>query len=429
MVTGKYLDACAAEDGGLRDVMAAAEFSAPFREGWGRYLLPRPMFIEQERIRAAADDVAGLFDLLAGLPDRLFDGDPRKLCAAIGADERQAALMTRLADRPPRYGRADLYDDGSALRLLEFNVGSELGGVDVSEAGRALLATEAFGAFAAEFGLGHVDTVEAIARQFVAATGKDAPVVASLEAIGGMPKYLALQRSFQESVKRCGVEVLLGEVDEVERRGGRLYLRDRPVDLVLRYFTVGQLCRDPRNDPHVERIVRAHEAGEVVLWTPLTSAMFSYKSCLPLVSDPELRGELSAEEAALVDRILPWTRMLTPDLADLVRAERANMIIKPIGGLGGTGVHAGWDQTDREWAETVAACTGRGHIVQRRVRPRPEPVMDPRTGAIEEWSAVWGVFTVPDGYGGAFCRAMPSGTGSVVNLSGKGARIAPVFHY
>ncbi|NDU73756.1 hypothetical protein GWI34_14080 [Actinomadura sp. DSM 109109] len=428
MVTAEYMEAAA--DGPLRDVMAKAEHPPVFAEAWGRYLATRPLFSSEARTRQAADDLAGLFRLMAALPDRLFGGDRRKFCEAVGADARRTELMTRFDAEPVLYGRADLYDDGSRFRLLEFNIGSELGGVDISEANRGLLAHPDFAEFAAEHGLSTVDTPAAIARQFVRATQKEAPVVATLEAVGGMAAYESLHRSFQESMRRCGIELLVGEVDQVRERNGRLYLHDRPIDLVLRYFSAHQVARDPRNDEPVEAVMRAYEEGKVVLWTPLTASMLSYKSCLPLVSDPAMRAELSPDENALIDRILPWTRTLTPDLADRVRAERDELILKPVAGLSGRGIRAGWDQTDREWAETVAECLKEDYIVQRRVVPTGEPMLNAETGEVEDWLGVWGLFVFPDGYGGAFCRTVPSGGGaSVVNLGTKGARVTSAFHY
>ena len=427
MVTRTYLDACA--DGGLHDVVSRADLPPVFRSAWGKYLASRPLFSSGERTRQAADDLAGLFRLMASLPDRLFDGDRRRFCAAIGADARRTDLMTRFDGEPVMYGRADLYDDGSQFRLLEFNIGSELGGVDMSELNRGLLTDEEFAGFAAEHGLSTVDTPAAIARQFVRATGKEAPVVATLEAIGGMAAYESLHRSFQETMKRYGIELLLGELGQVETRNGRLYLQGREIDLVLRYFSAHQIARDPRNNEGAETVMRAYADGHVVLWTPLTASMFSYKSCLPLVSDPAARAEFSADENALIDRILPWTRTLVPELADQVRAEREHLILKPFAGLSGSGIRVGWDQTDREWAETVADCLKQDYIVQRRVVPATEPMLNAETGAVEDWLGVWGLFVFPDGYGGAFCRVVPSGAASIVNLAAPGARVTSAFHY
>lgn len=427
MVTAKYM--AAAAEGPLRDVMSEVEFPPVFGRAWGDYLGTRPLLSSEARTRRAADDLSGLFRLMTSLPDRLFGGDRRAFCAAIGADARRTELMTRFDAEPFLWGRADLYDDGSRFRLLEFNIGSELGGVDMSEVNRTLLGHREFAAFADEHGLSSVDTPAAMARHFVQATQKEAPVVATLEAVDGMAAYESLHRSFQESMKRHGIELLLGEVDQVREKDGRLYLHDRPLDLVLRYFSAHQVARDPRNDQPVEAVMRAYEEGKVVLWTPLTASMFSYKSCLPLVSDPAMRADLSPDENALIDRVLPWTRTLTPDLADQVRAERDELILKPVAGLSGRGIRVGWDQTDREWAETVADCLKEDYIVQRRVVPVSEPMLNAETGAVEDWIAVWGLFVFPDGYGGAFCRTVPSDGASVVNLGTKGARMTSAFHY
>lgn len=427
-VTGDYIDR-AAGSRRLREVMADVELPPSLAGAWRNHLLSRPLFSERARIRRAADDLTTLFKLMAALPDRLFDGDRRRFCAAIGADERRTALMTAFGGEPVLCGRADLYDDGEQYRLLEFNVGSELGGVDMSEVNRGLLTHKEFAEFADEHALSTVDTPAALARHFVQATQKEAPVVATVEGLGGIAQYESLHHSFQESMGRHGIELHYGELDQTHVKNGRLYLRDRPIDLVLRYFSANQIVRDPRNEEPAKAVLRAHEEGKVALWTPLTSNMFSYKSCLPLVSDPDMRADLSPEENDLIDRILPWTRTLTPDLSDRVRAEREHLILKPFAGLSGQGIRVGWDMTDREWAETVADCMKENYIVQRRVVPVTEPVMDPRTGTVEEWLNVWGLFMFPDGYGGAWCRTVPSGGAPVVNLGTKGARIAPAFHY
>ncbi|GGU94973.1 hypothetical protein GCM10010182_09040 [Actinomadura cremea] len=424
MVTAKYLDACAA-DPALRNVMASADLPESFAEAWGKYLLPRPMFCDEDGVRRAADDLSGLFRLLTSLPDRLFGGDVRAFCAALGMDERRIDIMSRFSGEPILYGRADLYQEGSGYRLMEFNVGSELGGVDVSESGRALLEARPFRAFAEDHGLTHVDTTAAIARQFVQATGTDAPVVATLEGVDGIAAYEALHRSFQDAMRRHGVDLVYGEVDQVQTRDGRLYLHGKPIDLVLRYYSTNQIARDDRNERPAETVQRAHEDGRVVLWTPVSNGMFGYKSCLALLSG----CDLPPGDRALVDRVLPWTRALTPDLAERVRAERETVILKPVAGLSGRGIRAGWDQTDREWAGTVAECLREPYIAQRRIVANREPVMDPGTGEITDWSAVWGVFAFPDGYGGAFCRAVPDGGGSVVNLGTTGARVTSVFHH
>src|SRR5438128_2627137 len=102
--------------------------------------MPRPFFIPESETRRAAEDLIAVFDMLTSLPTRLFDGNLTRYCAALGFDKRKSALMTRLGGAcPAMFGRSDLYHDGTALKLLEFNVGSQLGGIDQSQVLPALM--------------------------------------------------------------------------------------------------------------------------------------------------------------------------------------------------------------------------------------------------------------------------------------------------
>ena len=85
----------------------------------------------------AARDVADLYDLIASLPDRLFDGDLQRYCGVIGLDDRSYRVMSRGATgTPARHCRPDMIYDGSSYRLIELNSGSELGGSDTWELNR-----------------------------------------------------------------------------------------------------------------------------------------------------------------------------------------------------------------------------------------------------------------------------------------------------
>ena len=69
-------------------------------------------------------------------------------------------------------------------------------------------------------------------------------------------------------------------------------------------------------------------------------------------------------------------------------------------------------------------------IVQERVRPDPEPVVDPGTGVVAPWSPVWGVFLTPAGYAGLHVRAVPAGSPDpVIRRMAAGARSTGALHY
>jgi hypothetical protein len=445
-VTESYNRRCLAGDRGLLDAMSAASarFPEAFRASCGERLLPRPFFVDEAEILGFTDDLVALFDLLLTLPERLFDGDLVRYAETLGIDPRRAAVMTRLNGRPSLYGRADLYHDGTSFRLLELNLGSELGGTDRAEISRTLLEVDAFGAFAEEHRLGYVHTGQRVAAALREAaeplTGGADPVVAFVESDGGLPEYLHLVLSFQEMMRRLGIEVVLGEVSQIRSKGDRLFLHGRPIDVVLRYFTAHDVVADPDGERIVEPIFRAHEEGGVVLWTTMQSGLHTNKGCLALLSDSRWRDALTAEEAALVDRVVPWTRTLTDgpvqsngataDLIEYCRDEREQLIIKPRAGFGGKGIVVGWQTSERDWNEALVECCDEDYIVQRRVMPRREPVVDPETGVVEDWVAAWDAFLTPDGYAGSHIRALPSGEGAVIGMGASAkCRTTGVFTY
>ncbi|HKT06032.1 MAG TPA: hypothetical protein VJT31_41525 [Rugosimonospora sp.] len=435
-VTDSYVSRCSAGDRGLLDVMRTADFPPAFRAAYGQRLLARPLFVADRTLRRFTDDLVAFFHLMTSLPQRLYGGDIPAYCAALGIDAERTEVLRRFPLPPTVYGRADLYHDGETYKLLEFNVGSSLGGSDRAQIPPALLRVDAFARFAAEHGLSYVHTGERIAQAFRDAaaglTGGADPVVGFVETDGGLGEFLHMVKAFQEMMAGQGVEVVLGEVSQVSERDGRLYLHGRPLDVVLRYFTENEIVTDARVARSAETIFRAHEEGRVVMWTTLASALFHNKGCLALLSDPRSRAALSTVEVALVDRVLPWTRSLVDgptdvdgqsvDLMEYCRERRADLILKPRGSFGGSGIVVGWEQTDQEWKESLLSCAAGAYLVQHKVVPRPEPVVDPDTGAVEQWSATWGAFVTPDGYAGSCLRALPRGTGSVIGM-GANARV------
>ncbi|GGM15125.1 hypothetical protein [Micromonospora yangpuensis] len=433
-VTEDYLRRCAGGDRGLLDAMAAARLPAALTASMRGRFLPRPMFVPDTEILGFAERINALFDLIVSVPDRFFDGDRERYAAAVGLDGRRAAYLARFTDRPQRYGRADLYHDGSAFRLLEFNVGSALGGMDRAQISAALLQVPAFKEFAAEHRLDFVDTGARVDRALRAAArpvcGDRAPVVAFVDGNGAMAPYLHLATSFQEMLAGFGVEVLLGELADVGFAAGRVTLHGRAVDLVLRYFGVGDFLDDPAGRRTVDALVDADADGTVVLYTSLAGELYNNKTSLALLAELAGRGELTPAETGLVDSVLPWTRTVTSDLFGECAARRGELMLKPGADFGGTGIVAGWLVDDDQWRRALRLAADHGSIVQRRVVPRGEPVIDPSTGQRRDWHAVWDCFLTPEGYAGSHIRALPAGEGAVIGMGvTAAARTTGIFYH
>lgn len=442
-VTEEFLRRSSDPQGPLSSLMEQITLP-PALAAAGDRILSRPLFAPEEHVTRAAADTVELFGLLTSLPDRLFDGDVHAYCRALGIDARKERLITRFGGAaPPMYGRTDMNYDGSAFQLLEFNIASEIGGVDRAGTVPALLArAAAFRPFAAEHALAYVDTGRIVADTLwtqarTVLDGDRTPVVALLEGPGGLARFGAVWEAVAELMRGYGLDFRVGEVNAVRARGERVVLDGTPLDVVLRCFSAEELLAEPDGEALAEPVFRAHEAGTAVLWTPMESNLFSNKSCLALLSRPGTRARFTPDELALIDRVLPWTRTLphapltgAPDLVDECLTRRHELILKPNARYGGRGVLPGWECTEGEWRAAIEAVDGAGAVVQQRVRPRPEPVADPLTGESEEWRAVWGIFLTPQGHAGTYARAVPASEGAVVGMgASRRARTAGVFTY
>lgn len=336
-VTARYISNPA-----LVDAVGEADLPPAYRHYWRGNLLSRPLFVPESGLLSCARDAVAVLDLLGSLPSRVFDGDVARYCSTLGIDPTTSGLLASYYDGAPvHYGRVDFYRDSSSFTMLEFNVASDLGGLDNASLHQALLGVPTFASFATEHGLGYVDTAVEVVRSLRAASRVSDPVVALVCADSDLPAYRDLLGSFVEAFSRLGLDVVLGGLSEVRTRSGRLFVGSTRIDVVLRYFTVDHV---PANTSAVDQILRAHADGTCVLFTPMSSSLYSNKGALALLSDARW---MSAAERALVDRVLPWTRPVTRDLVDQCFQEREQLIVKPPRDFGGRGVVAGWETSER----------------------------------------------------------------------------------
>lgn len=393
-VTKAYL-----ADETLHGVMRRLDLPPRLGAAYGHRLVDRPFFLEETVAHEVAADLLAFFDLLFSLPGRFFGGSFTRFADALGIPAAEAALMS--AERPPRHGRADIYRDGDRFRLLELNAGSQLAGVDLGDLARVVLEAPEFTPFARAHGLRHVNPVE----KLLDAVGRDR-TVAFLEEGGMLARFAKGFGSLRESCARQGVDVLLGELHELTVHNGHLYLGGARLDAAIRFFSARQAVG------YADLLARGHKTE---VYTPLSSYYYGNKSTLALLS--ERREELTDDEKALVDRLLPWTRYLRDVPRDEVRANRENLILKAAGEFAGTDIHPGWLVTDREWARLLDDAAGRPFVVQERVRPTPDTV----PGDDRPWLTAWGWFVTDAGFAGMSIRSMPFADGAVVSYAGNPA--------
>jgi hypothetical protein len=411
---------------------------------FGGAYAPRPVFLTADEVQQVYRDLELLRGALFRLPELLFGGDLAAFAEANGMDKVQIRAIERASTGVPdaRSGmaRADLYSDGSGFRLMEFNLGSTVG-YDSGDLCRGMLEDPGFARFAEEEGLRHVDTLTEQVRTFRSEMdlAPDArPVIAFAEwpsHLAGMERYMtALAERWQE----YGLDAYPCHVGQLRRRDGRLWLDDRPVDVVYRQFMMDTLLEDGA-EALMEPLLGALEAGEVRMFTSLESELYGSKASLAMLSDRAHRGLFSAEELGAIDRLLPWTSPVTSgdvlledgtegSLLEYALAHQDQLILKPTLLHGGIGVVPGWSDVSPEvWRGLLLDALDGPYVLQRRIHPVPELFPGP-DGALRPWVVNWGVVLMASGYGGLITRCAPAdGDIEVLNID-RGARIGSGFH-
>ncbi|MEU2900455.1 glutathionylspermidine synthase family protein [Streptomyces sp. NPDC001273] len=398
-------------------------------------LLTRPAFLEATEVARLEDDLNGVVDLLFSLPDRLFDGDLAAFAAAVGLNPAQTRLVLRSpVPEPTRIGRADLYRDDTGFRLLEFNLSSALGGLQTPELNRLLLTDDRLARFVHDERLSFPDTVAALAEVIKAAApgcGRSAAPrrVALMDCASGYRSTEPEIRVLARLLASHGVTAVPCHTGQVREDGGRILVDGDRIDVVYRFFTLGELTADAASTAAAEALLDALARCEVPLLSPLRTSMHGNKLALAMLWEDACQETFAPHELELVRRLLPWTHELRTgtvrtregaavDLLDHCRRHRERLVLKPAHGLGGTGTVLGRGVGDEEWAAHLNASLGRPHVVQELVAPQPEPF--PSTaepGAASEWVLNWGAFLIGRRYAGAFLRGLPTERADVISYA------------
>lgn len=326
--------------------------------------------------------------------------------------------------------RPDVLLSGGVPRFVECNVDSALGGAFDSDgiARRFLAAYEEHG-ITAQVPLSvpesAVDTrFHAMRDQFGLAEGATSVILFHMGSdypdTQDGHTLIKLLEPVRDRGRAAGLDVVVYPLEWLTLNDdGRLCAGDTVLDSVLRMFI-------PQDVPHnagYDALVAAMGTGATQMFTPSATWLLANKATFAwLWTDID---QLSTVDAEIVRKHLPYTELLTG--VDQARERREDLVLKPTGTYGGSGVVVGREVTQEAWIAALRAAVDQGgHIVQEYV-PVDRLAMqfvEIATGDVREAAVPYCV--APYLFGGraagAYLRfAVPdSASGSVVNL-GQGA--------
>jgi len=179
------------------------------------------------------------------------------------------------------------------------------------------------------------------------------------------PEFLLYQSLFG----RHGIEALIADPAALRIRQGRLWIGDKPVDMVYNRLTDFYLSL-----PESATLLQAYRDDlAVVTPSPHVYGLWADKRNLPLLSDPDQLRALGINES-IVDvlaRYVPETVRVTCDKAEVLWAGRKRYFFKPVTGYGSRGAFRGDKLTRRVWADILSS----DYIAQQLVTPTERDVV------------------------------------------------------
>ncbi|HEV7860057.1 MAG TPA: hypothetical protein VGO91_15675 [Pyrinomonadaceae bacterium] len=399
----------------------------PFSPFLRPYLLTRARY---EEIAKAAEILALAFERLAA--SALVDDS---LLAELGLTESE----TRLARIDPGYSRlcvtsrldAFLSDEG--FKFLEYNAESPAGIVDQMQIEKTIFGLPHMREFLDQYA--HwmprpherllVALLEAY-REWGGAAERPHIAVVDWEGVSTASEFYVLKEFFEAG----GYPTIVADPAEFVYRDGHLTAGDFRVDIFYKRVIIHEFLQ--RHD-ETHPLVRAYAERRVCMVNSFRVKVAHKKAGFAILSDPRYAHLFDEEQLAVINRHIPWTRIVREgrttfeegeeDLPDLLRRERERFVMKPNDDYGGGGVYIGWETKPDQWEAAIKHALAHPYVAQERapVRKASLPMFDAQRMSREEMLVDFDPFLFLNRVEGGLVRLSAS---SLCNVSSGGGEAA-----
>jgi uncharacterized circularly permuted ATP-grasp superfamily protein len=334
----------------------------------------RPQLLTRRRYEQAVAAAEGVAGALAALERAvLMDTELRRELRLEPEEERLAMAEPGFKFSSPSVRLDSFFAD--QVRFVEYNAESPAGMAysdNLTEVFALLPVMKAFRKlFRGRFMPTRRRQLSAMLHAFRQWGRSAKPVIAIVdwEGLPTAPEFEMFKAFFEAS----GVKTVICDPRTLEFRRGRLYARDRAVNLVYRRVLTSELLS--RGDD-TRALREAYLAGAVCVVNSFRAKLLHKKMSLALLSDPRYARLYTPAQRAAIRRHVPWTRRVRPELAEEIARRRASLVLKPNDEYGGKGVVLGWTVGQPEWEAAIETATSQSYVVQEAVEiPRvPFPV-------------------------------------------------------
>lgn len=409
-----------------------------------------PYFINAERTQEIANASIGIAHLIHQMLKRKWQ-QGQSLHSFYDLDEDTFSRVIQVSYNGNVMGRADAYHDGEHFKLLELNLGTNVGGSDMVYFVDAHLKQPQLAEFLAQKpAFTFLNTYEKLIENALAAMAEN-----QLQDESGEYNLLIRNRnmdpelakvyvaSYQALAQKLGYALnvfVIDHEDKLEYNEKGVVYQGKQIGyllwLPLEHEAQGMYAYYP------EPLKQAWMNQQVLVPSSALTKMLENKANFALLHAFKNDGTFSEEEIALINNHVPWTGWLQPKSfgcskvsqpnslpsMQTLRENKADYVLKPDDGLQGKGITVGRYVDEQTWQAALQnAAEKDNYLVQSYVAAKKVYGLQSE-GEIGEYEPVWGAFFCGQLYSGVWLRLMPEidGFTGVVN-SAQGAHEAIVY--
>ncbi len=176
----------------------------------------------------------------------------------------------------------------------------------------------------------------------------------------------------KERFEALRVPVVLADPRELEWDGKKLAAKGKKIDLVYRRVLINDLVARPKE---CAALVKAYEAQAVCVANNLRCKIPHVKAFFAVLTAQKNAKLFSAEEREVIQRHVPWTRVVEDVKTDYqgkpiallehIRKNQQELVLKPSDEYGGTGVTLGWEVDAKQWEKSIEQALPGGNLQKK----------------------------------------------------------------
>lgn len=412
-------------------------------------LQPWPVFRNQKARRQFEEASLGICKLVKQLHRRLFSNDPRKISRYYDIPEDIIALQLEATNDEhidTLLTRGDFILSQQGLKCIEFNVSSDLGGMEKPIWEAMYLQTPVIDRFIKQNRLS-IKNENLLAFLLKYVTGiymekekEKEKETSQINIALAIPDYRGdgdrsreqayLQQIYKTHVPQDGDmdgQIVFCDYHHLKTDSNGVFFNNIKIHILIEIY--GGIV--------TPKIIEQFKKGNIHIYNGPITRVLSNKLNLVLLSENQDGDLFSPEEREIIKKYIPWTRKIAGgethyngksiDLREFVISHRERLVLKPSGGYGGIGVAIGKKTAESEWKQLVQqAFNQKGWLVQEYFESL-HYLCQTGTQGFCPHHIIWGEYVFGDQYLGGWVRFLPVDDGKGVINRKQGAEEGVIF--